>query len=255
MALSTISTINFTNKPLSISGPTIVYENFAFPTGLNVGLNTITTHTYNYSGGSGSTIWKNGKYLMMSKYSNGVNAAWNMFTLSNSNFFMTGVNGTVSHQYLYNSATDSVSQGSNFSYTRAAYSTTGVYIGGTTNTSQRVSTTYNGSTISFGEYFEVRFPFVGGFIFEKLFISLANNNTFGPRDIRVLGSDDGITWTQVHFQTHTATYTQNVFSQVINLTTNTQAYKSHRVIFEKNNNGNTIIIGQSRIEGKAVIII
>ena len=56
------------------------------------------------------------------------------------------------------------------------------------------------------------------------------------------------------FQIHTATYTQNVFSQVINLATNTQAYKSHRVIFERNNNGNTIIIGQCRIEGKAGII-
>ena len=49
-------------------------------------------------------------------------------------------------------------------YTRNAYTSTGEYVGGTTNLAQRVETTYNGSTISFGEYFEVRFPFPNGFI-------------------------------------------------------------------------------------------
>jgi len=190
---------------------------------------------------------------MMSKYSNGTNAAWNMFTLANNNFFMTGVNGPLSHQYIYNSTNDSVVQGSNFSYTRDAYTTTGFYIGGTTNLAERVSTTYNGSTISYGEYFEIRFPFPNGFIFEKLILSLANLNKFGPREIRVLGSDDGLTWTQVHFQIYTGTYTNGVYSTVINLTTNTQAYKSHRIIFEKNNGGNTNIIGRCIIEGKAGI--
>ena len=57
-----------------------------YPTDLGVGLNTITTHTYNYSGATGANTWRNGKYLMMSKYSNGFNASWNMYTLANNNF-------------------------------------------------------------------------------------------------------------------------------------------------------------------------
>jgi hypothetical protein len=39
----------------------------------------------------------------------------------------------------------------------------------------------------------------------------------------------------------------------MNLTTNTQAYKSHRIIFERSRGLSYITIGQCRIEGKAGI--
>jgi len=262
MSLSSLSNISSSvfkiNISPPISEPTIVFNYFVFPNDLNVGENTITTHTYNYTGATGANTWKNGKYLMMSKYSQGINAAWNMFTLSNSNFFTTGIINNQNHQYIYDPPSDTVIQGSNLLYTRDSYLNTkpteSIYIGGTTTTSQNVSTTYNGTLISQGEYFEVRFPFPHGFIFEKLFISLANTDIYGPRDIRVVGSNDGITWTQVHFQIYDlATYTQNVMIQVMNLTTNTQSYKSHRIIFEKSRGLSYITIGQCRIEGKAGI--
>ena len=248
MALSCISTI--ASSQFVNNGPT--YLSFIYPTTLGVSSNTITSPTYNYTAGTGTNVYRNGNYNMMSTYNNGVNQIWRAFTLDNTKFYMTGV-VTSNTQTIYNSTNDTTTVGSNLTYTRQAYvSGTGVYQGGTTTLSQRVQTTYNTSSISYGEMVQLKFPF--RFVFRKLSISLANTNDFGPREIRVLGSNDNITWTQVHFQTYTTTYTQSVVALVINNTTNTVPYAHHRFMWEKNNGGNVIILEKMIVEGLAEVV-
>lgn len=248
MALSCISTI--ASSQFVNNGPT--YLSFIYPTSLGVSANTITGATYNYTAGTGTNVYRNGKYNMMSTYNNTIHHIWRAFTLDSTKFYMTGV-VTSNTQTIYNSATDGTSPGSTLTFTRQAYvSGTGVYQGGTTNTSQDVKTTYNTSLTSRGEMVQLKFPF--RFVFRKLSIALGNTHIYGPCDIRVLGSNDNVTWTQVHFQTYTTAYTHGIVALVINNTTNTVPYAHHRFIWEKNNGGNVIVLEKMIVEGLAEVV-
>jgi hypothetical protein len=255
MALSTISTIsiaslsNIQSNVIVLSAPQ--YESFVFPNSLLLGVGSITSHTFNYTGSnpySGGQAWKVGSYLMMSKYNNSTNIAWCMFSYD-SKFYMTGVQGGTNTQQTFNTSNSTVTTGSTLGYTRAAYNaTTGIYQGGTGTGAQNVTTTYNTSLTSSGEYFE--FKFAKSFVFQKMNISLGNSNLYGPRNIRLVGSSDGINWTQVHFLTYTATYTNAVMVELFDITTtNFSDYNNHRVIWESNNTGNVIVIRDCTITG------
>jgi hypothetical protein len=148
----------------------------------------------------------------------------------------------------FNTSNSTVTVGSVFTYTRAAYATNGLYQGGTGTVGQNVTTTYNTNLTSAGEYFEFKFP--KPFVIQKLRIALGNTNEFGPRNIRILGSNDGINWTQVHFLTFTQTYTNGVLIELFDITTNNFSdYNNHRFVWESNNGGNVIVIKKCEIEG------
>lgn len=255
MSLSTISTIsainNFkTNGTIVLSAPQ--YQSFVFPTSLALGVGSITGPTFNYTGSnpySGGQTWKVGSYLMMSKYNNSTNIAWCMFSYD-TKFYMTGVQGGTNTQQTFNTTNGTVTTGSTIGYYRAAYNaTTGIYQGGASSVlEQNVTTTYNTSLTSFGEYFEFKFP--KSFVLQKMSIALGNTNAYGPRNIRVLGSADGINWTQVHFLTFTSTYTNAVMIQLFDITsTNFSDYNNHRIVWESNNTGNVIVIRDCTITG------
>lgn len=249
MALSTITTISSSSL---YKKQGFTYAPFTFPTTLGVGVNTITGPSYTYSGGSGATAYRNGNYLMMSKYNNGVHAAWRIFSLDLANkFHMTGVNGVSNTQTTYNTSNGTVTNDTPLQYSRNAYSTTtGAYVGGTTNSAENVKTTYNGSSTSSGEYIELRFPFL--FLLQKFTLALAQVPQYGPKNIRVLGSNNGTTWTQVHFLTFGGTYQLNTLVQIFDITaTNTTAYYHHRFVWESNNIQNCIVLRNCVVDGQA----
>jgi hypothetical protein len=248
MAMSTISTINNFATSAQVTGPQYTFVPFTFPTTLGVGVMTINSPTYNYSGGSGATAYRNGSYLMMTKYNNSTNVGWRMFSLD-TKFWMTGI--IASNPWTFFNSTDgTVSNGTNLTYTRNAYWTTGQYIGGTGNSAQNVTTPYDTTSTSSGEYFHCKFPFP--FVVQKLYITLGNSNIYGPRDIRILGSNNGLDWTNINLYSFTGTYTAGVEVLVFDLTgISTIPYTHHRFVFETNGGGNIIVITNCRIEGQA----
>ena len=255
MALSCLSLISSQQTAFNKKGPT--YYDFTFPTSLGVTANTITSNTYTYSSGTGTTSYLNGNYCMMNTYNNGGSAiysAYALFSLDNTRFHMTGVvSGNANQSYVYSSGTNSSTLSTTLTYTQNAYSATGVYQGGTTNYSQNVKTTYDGSLLSSGEFLQIKFPF--NFVFRKLTIAIANNNTFGPKSIRLLGSNDNTTWTQIYYIDVGITYTQDVSYQIFDITsTNTTAYLHHRLVWEKNGTGNTLIFRSMVINGQAQVL-
>ena len=249
MAFSTISTLSSNSFISNIISVPHTYSNFIFPSDLGVTTNTIDSENYNYSNGSGSTLWRNGTYSFMSTYNNTVYSCYKIFSNDSSKFCMSGVQSSNSST-IYDSSSNSAIAGNNLTYTRVAYNSGGAYIGGTSLVSQNVITTYNISSTSAGEFIQVKFPFK--FILQKFSISLANNNTFGPKNIRVLGSNDNITWSQVYFLIFNGTYTQDVLVLLFNISgENFTPYFHHRFIWEMNKGGNIIILRKAIIEGSA----
>ena len=248
MAFSTISTISSNSFISNIISVPHTYSNFVYPTDLNVTTNTIDSENYIYSGGSGSTLWKNGTYSMMSIYNNGIHSCYRVFSQDTSKFCMTGVVST-NTSTIFDSSSNTAIAGNTLTYTRVAYNS-GAYAGGTSIVGQNVITTYNISSSSSGEFIQVKFPFK--FILQKFTISLANTNSYGPKNIRVLGSNDNISWTEVYFLIYNGTYTQETLVLLFNISsTNTTPYFHHRFIWEMNKGGTIIVLRKCIIEGLA----
>jgi hypothetical protein len=110
MSLSTIATINnYSASAPIILGPQYTYETFNFSATLGVGVMTISSPSDHYTGGSGLTAYRNGYYLMMSKYNNSTNIAWCMFS-QDTKFWMTGLITSNTWTY-FDTTTQSVATG------------------------------------------------------------------------------------------------------------------------------------------------
>jgi len=98
-SLSSLASTNIrNNRPLPSLPPAPIYKNFVFPNDV-AGVNVITTPTYNYNGATGENTWRNGKYLMMSKYySPEYDDAYNMFNQSTSGFYASGYKMALNYQ-------------------------------------------------------------------------------------------------------------------------------------------------------------
>jgi hypothetical protein len=257
MALSTISTISI----MTSSSTSETFRSFIFPDDI-ANIDEITSPTYEYTGGH---PWQNGNYLIMSQYYAHSFPAHNIFALNNLKRFNTSIlnqtQQTLHYSHIYNSTTDSVVVGPSLGYTRSAYNSfnSGSYQGGTQNIAQNVTTLVKQlnnttSTIS-GDYIQVKFPFVNGFIIEKIFFYNINYGVSLPKRIYIVGSNDGTNWNHIHRELNIpgSTYVQNSLSQVVNITgINITPYKHHRIIFEQVHGGHSLAVGRTRIEGKVL---
>jgi hypothetical protein len=92
--------------------------------------------------------------------------------------------------------------------TQNQYSATGVYIGG--GNADNFFTTVHSSGGSNGEWFQMKFPYHVG-LTEVSFIGRASTECGAPREINILGSEDGISWVLLKVQTYPG-YTYNTLN-------------------------------------------
>ena len=250
MALSCLSIIS--SQQLTNVGSGKTTYSFTFPTSL--GNPTFSNPTYTYSGGSGSTTYLNGNYVMCSSSSNDTIRSTYAMCNNGSSIYMSGVSGSNNYYLQYVASNGTVTSYGPLTYSRSCYITTaggtlGNYQGGTGSYSY-FQTFYNGGSYSYGDYVEFIFPF--NFIFQKL--SLAANATgFGPKFVRLLGSNDYLTWTSITSLT-CASWTTTTLINIIDVTaTNTTAYKIHRIVWESDYGNNTMILKTCIIDGQVVI--
>jgi hypothetical protein len=235
MSLSTITTISSHpfNKKIGTTGWGPV--NFIFPSDLTsyaVNSNTIT-----YSGGSGATAFKNGTYLIAAQCSFPTTLPWNMFDVSTTTRWFSG---------LINQSNVQIN-GSTITYDQAAYDwTTGNYLGGRANGTATFNT--NGYQ---GEYFQIQYPFQ--FIVTKVYLKTSGGNEFAraPKILYIFGSTDGTSWTLVDTIT-TAVTNNNEYSYTV---ANTTKYTYYRFLANKvtggNNTGTCYSLVSFKTEGTA----
>jgi hypothetical protein len=236
MSSSTISAVN--KYLLGNTGPVVppyVYTtlaaNIQFPTaynGLEYAMSQITT--YNRRIGftpSTGVAWRDQPHeLSVSSYQNWNNTQNGLpqDALDNASSASTyWANNTASSQINY---LDGVAQPHP---TQGAYTASGVYVGaGGTNSACFYTTIHNAGS-SDGEWYQIKFPY-----FVKIsnvsFIARASNETGGPRDIDILGSNDGATWKFLANKTYPA-YTYNTFnSGAVSITSQ---YMYIRIVIKK----------------------
>jgi hypothetical protein len=119
-----------------------------------------------------------------------------------------------------------------------AYSaSTGAYIG-------TMSTNVSGSIV-LGEWLQIQLPIP--IILNNYNIYTAGTDlTRGPKEFRIAGSNDGITWTSVDYQTNVTSYTSSGKSFTIS---NMNAYTYYRIIVMANNNNSLVTISEWEIYG------
>lgn len=136
------------------------------------------------------------------------------YTVSDSSNLGTGYEGWNAFD-----ASSSTSWATNTNYLG---SSTGSYYNGTT------STTYNGSLTVNGDWVQVQTPV--GIITNKIdILPFSTSNEQCPRTGKLLGSNDGSTWTEIHSFTN-QTYTQGQYTTIS--FTNTTAYSYFRLVCE-----------------------
>lgn len=264
MALATISTIHSTIHS-TINKEQYTINNFVFPDDVithpittNMGYTIAPNETHHYNKIIYDNInfpWKNGEYLMMGTFYR-PRPPGRMF-----NGATSGINYTTSRRnysnssFIYDTLENKVISGPTLNSTRRAYGSNGLYVG-LNDTTGFVSSNYvhNGSIFtSNGEYFELRFPFTGGFILEKLSFYMDLAHSFGARKLRVIGSNDGVNWELVNSTWVIKNYVRYAFTEVFNIKSmNTRPYKHHRFIFEELFGAEYLSITLAKIEGKAI---
>ena len=116
--------------------------------------------------------------------------------------------------------------------TSALYSTTtGEFTSYNATTMFPVSTTYDTSSVSNGDFFEVKFPFK--FIIKNLYLSTPN--WAYPKMFRIVGSNDGINWTNITSNNLTGLVSDATLNKVITINSNEEGYYHHRFIVESVN--------------------
>jgi hypothetical protein len=214
MSSSTISTVNkyllSSSGPYVPPGPTLKQSGMIFPSSFT-GLSTVLGNIYApnthhvFSSNMSGTAWRDvsdGYELWCSSYYAGgatpiyynVNELFSGDVASGSNSFWFCCQPAQPYNYF----TDGVDQGK---YTQVSYSTTG-YIGG--GTGYYWTTIYDTGSVN-GEWIQLKCPFQ--MLLKNLHIAPRNG---APqrccKNVRVLGSDDGITWSfiaNVLFGTYT----------------------------------------------------
>jgi hypothetical protein len=201
MSSSTISTVNkyllSSSGPYVPPAPTLKQSGMIFPnsfTGLSTVLGNISlqdTH-HVFSSNMTGTAWRDvsgGYELWCSSYYQGGNAAnnWNVNELFSG--VVTGITSLwfpCQPQQPYNYFTDGVDQGK---YSQISYAS-GAYIGG--GTGYFWTTIYDSGSVN-GEWIQLKCPFQ--ILLKNLHIApVFNARQRGPKNVYVLGSDDGNTW-------------------------------------------------------------
>lgn len=218
MALSTITTISSSPfKSVLGWGPI----SFVFPTSLTS--YTISSNSFTYSGGSGSTLYKNGTYVINANTWNGTYPPYKMFDGDVNSLYMCGVNAGTNYKL----------DGTTATYNRNAYtinSTPAPYVGGSSGTVWNTNG-YN------GEYFQIQYPF--NFILTKVYLMGEAGGTYSrsPKTMYIFGSTDGTNWTYVDVVTSTMNAgSPTEFSYNV---TNSTKYTYYRFV------ANTLIGGHS----------
>jgi hypothetical protein len=215
MAVSTVSTVNM--YMLNKSGPyvpPIVYNqvgsNLTFPTafnGVEVAMANLTVRNRRISVTPSTNIaYRDQPHeLLVSTYQNYNNIAngmgYDMFdnASSASTYWASNTASSITN-YL-----DGVAQ---TQPTQNQYSATGGYIGG--GNADNFFTTVHSSGGSNGEWFQMKFPYRVGLLGVS-FIGRASAESGAPREINILGSEDGISWVLLKVQTYPG-YTYNTLN-------------------------------------------
>jgi hypothetical protein len=205
MSSSTISTVNkyllSSSGPYVPPAPTLKQSGMIFPnafTGLSTILGNIFTPNarHVFSSNMSGTAWRdvaNGYELDCSSYYAGTPAG--VLTYWSVNEAFSGIISSGSQSFWFpcqhvqplNYFRDGVDQGK---YTQTSYNTSGIYIGG--GTGYFWTTIYDTGSVN-GEWIQLKTPF------QMLLTHLHIAPRFGSaarscKNVRVLGSDDGITW-------------------------------------------------------------
>jgi hypothetical protein len=142
------------------------------------------------TGKTGTSSYLNGSYaITMKNYNNNYNVTeqipYNILN-DNSNFVMTGVNGTT-----VNGNSFTTYNGTTVSTTRLNQYSSGSYSQSTGSYAGTIRTTYNSSSTVDGEFIQIYFPFklkISNFYIKGL------NNNLTAKEIYILGSNDDSTW-------------------------------------------------------------
>jgi hypothetical protein len=236
MSISSVSSVN--KYLLANSGPyvppyvyTLIGSNVQFPTaytGLEVAMSQITTYNRRIPfTPSTSTGWRNFPHeLLVSSYQNYNNTqnglAQDAFDNASSASSYWASN-TASSQINY---LDGVAQPHP---TQNPYNISGVYVGGGGTGNACFYTTIHNAGSSDGEWLQIKFPYFVG-LTEVNFIGRASAESGGPRDIDILGSQDGNSWTFLVNKTYPA-YTYNTMN--VGTFTLTAPYSYIRIVVKK----------------------
>ena len=204
--LDVVGDINFTGE-LSVNGDVGTYDQVLTSSGATT---TWTNRVWNRLislPSSTMTSSSSGGYTVSDSSNLGTgNEGWNAFDASSSTSWATSTN------YLGSS--------------------TGSYYNGTT------STTYNGSLTVNGDWVQLQTPF-STVIYNKIdILPYSTGNEQCPRTGKLLGSNDGSTWSEIHSFTN-QTYTQGQYTTIS--FTNTVAYSYFRLVCEDMNYVNSSI--------------
>lgn len=177
MDLSTITTISSAITLNSKLGWRPVA--FTFPTSLSG--YTISSNTFTYSDGSGSTSYQNDAYVINANTWYSSYPPYRMFDNNTSTYYMCGVNTGTNYKL----------DGTTETYNRNAYvinTAPATFQGGNSNNSAYWST--NGYI---GKYFQLQFPF--NFVLTKIYMAGEVEGTWtrSPKTLFVFGSTDGTT--------------------------------------------------------------
>lgn len=188
--------------------------------------------------------WANGTYYIMSSnfsdtnYPKWAGYIFNKITPNSTNdSFWLGIQSGSTAQTIYYDTANNPSNGLLYyskiqAPTSALYSTTtGAFTSYNATTMFPVSTTYDTSSVSNGDYFEVKFPFK--FIINNLYLSTPN--WAYPKMVRIVGSNDGITWFNVVSSNITGLVSDATLNKVITISNNNTGYYNHRFIIESVN--------------------
>ena len=208
------------------------YVDFTFPSSL--GTVTINDNILLKSGSLNT--WMDGSYLMM--HTSACYPTYSMFNKSvgvttPTTYYQTPLGVNFNKNVRYNSSNDGVIVGSNFNGSDCYNYSSGAYVG-IPSISYFTSTSYTdlGTTLTAsGEFIQLKFPFK--FII-KDFNIIPYNNAYGPRFVRLVGSNDNINWTNIASSNLSGiTFTTSSLTKIIDCSTNNVSYVHHRIIWEK----------------------
>lgn len=199
MAVSTVSTVNHYLLDAKSGPPVVTYSlvesNVAFPggyTGLTTQMNGITTSDRHITFTPSQSGWRNRPHeLLCSSYLNWAGALYGIQDIFDAD------NGTTFWAAHYSGTTALVNylDGVNMGYFNgASYNSGGSYIGGGTvnGINNYFTTVYNTGSAN-GEFIQLKFP-VKVLLKSFDFTCRLNQQAGGPKDVTIVGSDNGTTW-------------------------------------------------------------
>ena len=143
------------------------------------------------------------------------------------------------HYNAFNQDNSTVANNNFWTTSQDSYSSTnGSYLG-------TVSTIISGVSV-LGEWLQIQLP-IPIILNNYNIYTWPNVFTRGPKEFRIAGSNDGLTWTLVDSQTNITGYTTS--GKSFTISSNTKAYTYYRLVILSNNNFNVVTIAEWELFG------